>query len=248
VKTKTSRPKRKPITVEEFVRQREQDPEYLARLEESEKKRQVQIREFRRAAAPMMEDLRQAGYDVRDSPQELVWQFGRTKVPYSSAVPILLKWLSRVSSPDVKETIVRTLSVPWAKEAAPALFREFREAAEPPANETTWKWAIGNAFSVIADDTIFNDLVDLVRDKRHGRDREMLALALGNMKDERAVDVLIELLQDGQVAGHAIIALGKLKAKLAEPYIERFLSDPKTWVRQEATKALKRIRRAVDSG
>ena len=72
----------------------------------------------------------------------------------------------------------------------------------------------------------------------------MVAVALGNMKDPRAVDVLIELLEDEEVAGHALLALGKLKSSKAKPYIEPFLGHPKAWVRKEAKRALAKIDKA----
>ena len=43
----------------------------------------------------------------------------------------------------------------------------------------------------------------------------MVVLALGNMKNPKAVDLLRRLLADEQVAGFAVMALGKSKAKWA---------------------------------
>ena len=48
---------------------------------------------------------------------------------------------------------------------------------------TSFKWAIGAALWVVADDGVFEQVVELVQDKRHGKAREMLAVALGNMRD-----------------------------------------------------------------
>jgi HEAT repeat protein len=110
---------------------------------------------------------------------------------------------------------------------------------------TALKWAIGNALSVVADDHVFNEIVGLIKDKSHGRAREMLAVALGNMKDPRAVDVLVRLLADEEVAGHALIALGKLRATQSRPQVEAFLSHQKSWVRQEAKRALSKIDKAM---
>jgi HEAT repeat protein len=64
------------------------------------------------------------------------------------------------------------------------------------------------------------------------------------MKNRRAEDVLIDLLDDDEVAGHAIIALRKLKSKKAYPAIKRFLTHPKAWVRNEAKKALAKVDKA----
>jgi hypothetical protein len=183
---KQSRPRRKSLTAEEAIRRMESDPEYIAGREEQERLQEERMQQFALAAAPMMEELRKAGYDVRDSPYDLIDLFRRTRIPYTSAVPILVKWLPRVSRSDVKEGIVRALSVPWAKEAALPLLQEFRESPAATGGSGV-KWAIGNALEVIADDTMFSDISSLVRDKRHGRDREMLVLALAKMKDTRTI-------------------------------------------------------------
>jgi hypothetical protein len=161
---------------------------------------------------------------------------------YKSAIPILIYWLPLVQNVRVKETIVRALSIPWAKktEAQKLLVHEFL-VAEPAFG---LQWAIGNALSVVADDVVLTDLIELVLDKRHGKAREMVTMALGNMKGPRAEDVLISLLADEEVAGHAIVALGKLKSKKSILAIERFQSHPKTWIRNAAKKALARIRKS----
>lgn len=59
--------------------------------------------------------------------------------------------------------------------------------------------------------------------------------------DERVIDVLLDVLADETVAGRAVTALGKLKAKRAVPYLERFLAHPQAWVRKEAKKAIETI-------
>jgi HEAT repeat protein len=61
------------------------------------------------------------------------------------------------------------------------------------------------------------------------------------MGDPRAGEALRGLLADDRVAGHAIIALGKLKARDAAPEIEPFLRHETAWVRKEAQRALKKI-------
>jgi hypothetical protein len=246
VRMNKPRSRGKPISAAEFIKQREQDPVLRAQFEESERRHEARVQENLMAAAPVVEELRRAGYPVARSPEDLISLFARTRVPYTRAVPILVNWLPRISNLDVKASIARALSVPWAKEAVPALIEEFRNAAESTADGfvSPLKPAIGNALEILADDSIFSELVELVLDRRHGRDRVMLALALAKMRDERAVDVLLKLLDDEEVAGHAVVALRKVKAKKAEPYLEKFLSDPRAWVRKEAERALKGIRKA----
>jgi HEAT repeat protein len=100
----------------------------------------------------------------------------------------------------------------------------------------------------VADASVFDDLVELVRDKRHGQAREMLAPALANTKHPRAVEVLIELLDDEEIAGHAVYALRLLAPPEARSAIERFVNHPKTWVRNQAKRALAKIEKKLGRG
>lgn len=190
------------------------------------------------ASEPIVAELRAAGFPVR-----WISDLRRQKLDYGRAIPILLRWLPKVEHLGVKEEIVRTLSVRWARPmAAPALIEEFR--AVPDASGLGLKWAIGNGLEVVADDRVFDDLLALVLDRRHGRAREMIVLALGRMKDPRAVDVLIHLLEDDDLVGHAAKALGKVKNGAARPHLERLLTHPRAWVRNEVKRAIAQIDRA----
>ncbi len=69
----------------------------------------------------------------------------------------------------------------------------------------------------------------------------MLMIALGNMHDPRATDVLIEMLDDDDVAGHALLPLGRRRAHHARDKIVRFLTDERAWVRNDAKRALAKL-------
>jgi HEAT repeat protein len=159
-------------------------------------------------------------------------------------VPVLLRWLPVVSDRQVKEDLVRALSVPWARPvAARPLIDEFErvdERVDPTG--TGLRWAIGNALSIVADDSVFDDLVRLVEDRTFGKARQMVVLGLGRSKRPEAVSVLIGLLDDEDVSGHAVKALAKLGVEEARPALERMVNDPRAWVRNEAKKALSRLR------
>ena len=62
----------------------------------------------------------------------------------------------------------------------------------------------------------------------------MLTVALGNMRNPQAINLLIRLLEDEEVAGHALIALRKRGDPAAVPYVL-------PWVRNEAKKALNKL-------
>ena len=190
--------------------------------------------EFEEAAAPLMTELASAGYEI-GSLSDLAHS-NQSK----GALPILIKWLPKVANVRVKQSIVRTLSVPWANGLAEAaLLAEFRATSD--SENLGLKWAIANALEVLASDKIFEDIVELIGDKRHGRAREMLALAMGRMKNPKAVEILVGLLGDEEVVGHALMALRKLNVAEARPFLLPFLKHPKAWVRREATKALNKI-------
>jgi hypothetical protein len=225
-------------TAEELLEELSGDLEHRRRVAERRQKALARGAEISKAEAPVVADLVNAGFPV-----ESVWDLFNKRLNYRDAIPILLEWLPKISNQGAKEGIVRALSVKWAKpDAAPLLVREFHRIEDPGGSSLGW--AIGNALEVVADDAVFDDLVEIVRDPSYGRARQMIAVALGKMKDPRAVDVLLGLLDDEDVTGHAIMALGRLGAQEARPAIEGCLSHSKPWVRKEAKKALAKIDKA----
>lgn len=101
------------------------------------------------------------------------------------------------------------------------------------------KWQIADTIAFICNDSNYEELKPLILDKSYGKDREMLVYGLKNIKKTpEVVDFLILLLDDEDTYGHAIAALYKLKAVKAKPYFELFKNDKKTFVRNDARKAL----------
>jgi hypothetical protein len=143
-----------------------------------------------------------------------------TTFDYEAAAPILVRWLPQVRDPVEKEVLARSLTgVKTARsEAARAIVAEFRNA---DLNAETEKWAYGNALATLADAESADDLLDLVRDRRHGRARQMLCDALKRTRDPRAPDALIELIDDDDVSGHAISALRSYGPKTGLPLLRR---------------------------
>lgn len=157
------------------------------------------VAEQRRALAPVLDDLAHTGIhvtrlsDLDTSEEEL-----------RAALPIL-EWLPRLENRHAKEYIVRTLTVKWAKKAAlPVLVEEYRRVDD--LTSSGLRWAIGNALEVMVDESIADDLMEFVREPKYGRTRDMVVLALGKIKNPRAVDVLIEALNDEDTVGPAIRA------------------------------------------
>lgn len=221
-----------PKSAAELMAELQQDPEYIARTRQREQQQRKNTETYARAVAPVLKDLAAEGFRV-----STIGELRQSKLEYRSAVAILLQWLPQISDLQVKEDIVRTLSVPWARpEAAQTLIEEFKRADD--ATAPGLRWVIANGLAIVADDSVFDELVQLVEDRGYGKAREMLALALSNVRNPQAIGVLMGLLDDEQMVGHAVMALGKLNAAEAQSRLRDLTRHPTEWVREEARKSL----------
>lgn len=187
--------------------------------------------------ARVVEALRFAGFRV-SSIDELV----NTARPYPTAIPVLIKMLSEVRHPRIKEGIARALSV---KEAVPVvgdLIREFRRMEPKTSDEAAAKWALGNAIAVAATDKHTGDVIELIRDNVHGRARMMLPLALTKATNtELVIDVLLDALNDEDVVCKSAEALAKLRASRAVTPLQSLSHHPNKDIQKAAAKALKKL-------
>jgi hypothetical protein len=229
---------KKELSAVELMAQLQRDPAYQAREQKKEQARRARIAVNMEAAAPIVRELVGAGFPVLT-----VADLHNKRLDYPAAIPILLAWLPRVTNLDVKQDVVRCLSVPYARpQAARPLIDEFRRAEGDV--QAGLRWVIGNALEVVGNDAVVEDMIELAEDRRYGKAREMLVAGLGNMTDPCVVPVLFDLLKDAEVSGHAIMALGKLTPLAARSHVEPFLKHPNAWVRKEAAKTIERIDKA----
>lgn len=181
---------------------------------------------------PILRSLREIGYDVGS-----LAELRHSGVRYRKAIPVLVAALPQVSEMKTLMEVVRVLSVPWATPAATLPLIELFRSVEDDTGLGV-RWAVGNALDVTWSDNYFDELVELARDGAFGRSREMVVVGLGRSKKPEAGEVLIELLNDPVVSGHAVKALRNLKVPAARPGLERMLDDGRAWVRKEAQRAL----------
>lgn len=180
----------------------------------------------------VLHELELIGYSFNS-----LWEFRDSKLKYRDAIPLLVSALERATDPKLTEQIVRALTVPWAK---PLATRPLIEQFQTVDDTTGFglRWTIGSALDVVWDDAHYDDLIALAREASYGAARQMLVMGIGRSKKPEAVDVLIELLDDPDVSGHAVIALRKLRATKARPHLEKMLHDKRAWVRKEVQRAL----------
>jgi hypothetical protein len=186
----------------------------------------------------MIADLKQLGFDT-ETPDRMFSNLDECK----QALPVFLKWIELMESTDTTEMLVRYVTVPWAKKVAvqPLIARLKKE--RNTKNESL-KWAIGNALNLTADKSNREELLKIVQDIVYGGARQMIILRLGTMKVRDSEDVLIPLLEQEDVRGHTIAALGYIGSLKAKPYIEKYLNDPNKWFQKQARNAIMRIDKA----
>lgn len=234
--TTPRRPRRGSITAAELPAELESDPEFQRRAREKELFQRRRLERNERDEAPILAELRQAGLTVNGISD--LFNYG---LDYRRAISALLKWLPKVHNLDVKEGIVRALSVSWARPAAaPLLIEEYRRAPDQPPG---FKWAVGNALGVVADDSCFEEIAELARDTRHGKARDRLLAALGTIRRPEAIEVLIELLDDEDMALWAARVLGQKHVDRARAKIQELVDHAEPAVRAQATRSLAMIDR-----
>ncbi len=150
--------------------------------------------------------------------------------------PIILKYLTEIDDGHYKGALARAMTVKGYKGVAPVLIEEFKK----DTNDLD-KWAIGNALCFIQDESVLDDMIELVKDKKYGTARQMIAEGLGAYKTDEVKETLISLLDDEDVNGHALHALGVLKDESTRKYVERFLDYDVTWIRNKAKTIIKRL-------
>ncbi|WP_291125323.1 HEAT repeat domain-containing protein [Dysgonomonas sp. UBA7698] len=181
--------------------------------------------------------LLEVGFEV-DSVYDLV----NTTMSYPEAIQPLIEHLKNIQDVNIKEGIIRALTVKEAKGIANnPLFEEYNKTNEI-ANSGI-RWVIGNAFTVIIGAEDVDRILKIVSNKDNGMSRQMFVMALSKIKSRKQdiENVLIDLLDDDLVCSHAINTLGKLKSVKAKPLLLTLTEHSRPLVRKEVVKALKKI-------
>jgi HEAT repeat protein len=158
------------------------------------------------------------------------------------AVPVLVSLLDRVTDPMILEGVVRALCIKDARGRAEAKLIELFRTLPADAYGGT-KWAIGNTLSRLDRQRFSGDLIQLALDAQHGVARQMIVDALGSIRSPEAEAVLIRLLEDDDVNGHAISALRFRKSMRSLAHLDGLREHPNPWKRKSAIKAAAAIRK-----
>ncbi len=123
------------------------------------------------------------------------------------------------------------------EEVIPMLIEDFHS----PSTQNPTRWFIADCLYQIRSKKYIDDYLKIISNSAYGMDRQMIVLLIGKLKVEKAIPVLINLLDDSDVTGHAINALSQYKREEIRPYFERFLNHKNSYYRREAQKAIKKL-------
>lgn len=213
-------------------------------MAERDRARSLQVQANLAELAPLHAELRRYGIDVA----ALV--MFQAHPAYEEVIPILMKWLPRVSRPDCKAAIARALTSPKARpQAASVLLDEYRRTNDIGPNSV--RWVMGNALETVADDSVFDRVEAILRNPTYGEDRDMLVRSLiRGRKNPRAVPLLRDLLDDPDIGGMAAYVLVRRGGMDIDEQVDRLAKDPNEFVSYWAGRARELVvkRRAKASG
>lgn len=211
------------------LEKRAQDPLEIAKLE-------INREEFQKNISPLYKLLEDNGIGI-----EKIEDLLRDRSLCKKAIPQLLEYFQLSDYIPVKSKILSILmNCGRNKQITKVLIEQFRNYA----NKGTYLgWDIAQTLSNTCTKDDIDIIIELIKNKNYGTDRQMLLLALAKMgySEEKIFNALSEMLKDDDLLGQAVEALGILKNKKAVPLIEPFLNHEKEWIRNEAKKALKNI-------
>ena len=164
-----------------------------------------------------------------------VYDLVKQGTSYPQTVPILVNALDYDDLNDrTIEGIIRALAVKEAK--APYISNKLlRKFFLLPPEKWILRWVIGSTIDVIAGSQDVPEIIRIVTDRSNGSAREMFVHALRHFDDPQVLRVLCELLNDEEVAAHALIALRHKQLPTdIQDKIVNLLKHPNARIRREA--------------
>lgn len=190
------------ITAAELMAKLNADPEFVAKRAREEEERLKREADFRRVEAPLVDELRAAGFQVQSA-----WDLVNLPGSYPKAVPILLAHLLRPYPAAVREGIARALAVPDTK--APGWNLLIKLYVDEPEDRV--RSGLAAAIAAAADDEVIGEVIALAQDSRHGSSRLLLLSALERSADPRARAALMNLGTDPDLTKEIQVILRRLK-------------------------------------
>ena len=202
--------RRKAMTVGEFLASRPEgppDPEVRARRARQQEERRRRELEYKRAEEPLLAELRSVGWEVGS-----VWDLVNIDVAYPQAHPILVRHLVRPYPPVIRDGIARALAVRSAIFTWDVVREQYLTERDQYVRQ-----GLAAALAAMVDRAHLDDLLVLLRDRRHGTSRSILLRGLQRLRDPRARAALEELAADPDLKKQIGIILHRRHLRQSHP-------------------------------
>ena len=147
-----------------------------------------------------LEEINKSGYNFNP-----IYDLMLLNEKDKNIVSIFLKYL-KLFELDIKMHLVRFLGVKGFVGASKFLLEEFHKT-----EDFDYRFAIANTLSLIQDENILEDLIEIVENRMYGEARIPIIYRLHKFKNFQLEKVLIKLLNDKEVSKIAEYSLNKLK-------------------------------------
>ena len=186
------------------------------------------IERYRRAESPLLDELRAVGVNVRTA-----WDLREWQKPYRSAIPILIKHLTRDYPANVRKGIAMALARKWARELAweelikiysmePNLSGPAPEGEIGAPDEPKAQMAV--SISEMAKPEDLHELIELLENTKNGVSRVLLVRKVARSRSQYAFETLARLSSDPDLKEEvAQVLKSKLRrqAKKLGPHVAR---------------------------
>lgn len=205
-------------------------------LENQKKTYQAYCREHPDSLIPLFEkELRDLGYGFEVYNQII----GFMPKHKETILPIAIRYYQKareLSKDNEQNYFMSFFHFKGFEEVVPMLLEDFYSN-----NPDIDKWAIGACLYQIRSPKYIDDYLGIIADSDYGINRQMIVLLVGKLKVEKAIPVLIHLLDKKDVGLHAISALGNYKREEFRPIFERYLQSENKALSKEAKRAIQKL-------
>ena len=155
-------------------------------------------------------------------------------------LPIAIKYYQL--SKDLEKTneqnyFLRFLCIKGLDDVIPMLLEDYY--SEKTTDLT--RWFISDCIYRIKSKNFVREYLDIISNTIFGRNRQMIILLLGKLKEESAISALVNLLEDEEVRLQVICALGEFEREEFRCHFERFQNSTHIGWRKYAKAALKKL-------
>jgi hypothetical protein len=189
--------RKRSMTAAEHQKLLEQSPVWVARDLERQKQQHSNRDEFIAETTDLNAELRAAGFGV-----ETVEDLHKLKEPYQSAIPILLKHISRAYSDRVGAAIASMLDVTNVEVDWDTVVSEYRNTPNKLSDgkNSLKKDGLANVLASIVSNATWNEFLEIIREKKNGSSRILMLRKVGKSKRGDSNDLLEEFLADPELA------------------------------------------------